>query len=75
MIMELNTDALELCELKEAFNICYDHLCDLHFCAVNDRIRTEVFLKEVLQDIKKTAETNEIFIAKKKEEDERCSNT
>jgi len=53
--------------LKEAFNLCYDHLCDLHFAM---KTCPKSYQKQILEEIDKTAKTNQLFIDKKKEEEE-----
>ncbi len=56
-----------IAELEAAFDLCYDHLCDLHFAMKNC---PGSYQEQILKEIEKTAKTNDIFIQKKKEEDE-----
>ena len=57
-------------DYKEAFDLCYDHLCDLMFCVQNTEIPTAAFQESIIAEIGVTAMTNDLFIAKKKQDDE-----
>jgi len=56
-------------DYKEAFDLCYDHLCDLMFYVQNTEILTVGFQESIIADIEITAMTNDLFIAKKAEDD------
>ena len=55
-------------ELKEAFDLAYYHLCDIHFAATQPICKGSGFLGDAIKEMEKTAKTNKLFIAKKKEE-------
>ncbi len=65
---QLRASQEEVEGLREAFNLAYDHLCDLHFLVSNASVTTS-FVKDTIKEIETTAKTNQIFIDKKKEED------
>ena len=58
----------ELEEVREAFDLAYDHLCDMHFAATQPICKGSGFLGVAIKEMEKTAKTNKIFIAKKLEE-------
>ena len=55
-------------ELKEAFNLAYDHLCDFHFNLTQPIAQGSGHIKTVIKELEKTAKSNRLFIEKKKEE-------
>jgi len=64
---DVKEQAAEIERLEEAFNLCYDHLCDLHFAM---KTCPKSYQAQILKEIEETAKTNPIFIEKKKEEEE-----
>jgi len=58
----------ENAELKEAFDLAYNHLCDIHFSATQPICKGSGFLEEAIKEMEHTAKTNPLFIKKKQEE-------